>query len=185
MKKFIRKKLNKKLSEEKGVMTIEATIVLTTMMFFVLFIMNFGMIYRAQNYMIHSIYQTSKCVSFASHRYSIQSTDTNIVDSFMNYFGFISEDNALRLKWRKDDYVGTVEDTFYKGITDAENLKKYGLENIKFEVKLLRVDTHQNDLQINVVYDVDLPYKLFGLDKITLHHEVLTGLWEKENMDSI
>lgn len=41
---------------ENGNMTIEASIVLTGLIFFVLLIMDVGMIYRAQNYMTHSIY---------------------------------------------------------------------------------------------------------------------------------
>ena len=170
-------------NNEKGSMTVEASIALTAMIFFVLFIMDFGMIYRAQNYMTHSIYQTAKCVSFSSHRYSLQENDTNLVDEFMNYFKFIDEDNLVRLLWRSEDYEGAVKEVFYKGITDTENLKKYGIENVQFDINLLWKNTYQKDMKMKVTYNVVLPFKLFGLDKAVLHQEVLTGLWQKENMD--
>ena len=166
-------------------MTIEASIVLTGLIFFVLLIMDVGMIYRAQNYMTHSIYQTAKCLSFSSHRYSIQENDTNLVDEFMNYFGFIKEDNYVRLLWRGENYQGAAEEVFNKGIVDTDSMEKYGIENVQFDVQVLWKNTYQKDMDMKVTYDVVVPFKVFGIEKITLHQEVLSGLWQKENMDSL
>lgn len=102
---------------QKGALTIEATIVLTTMIFFVLFIMDIGRVYRAQNYMTHSIYQTSKYLPFASHRYSLPESGTALAETVMVYFGFPRDkDNSVRSLWRNNKYAAAYKKIFEEGI---------------------------------------------------------------------
>lgn len=99
---------------QKGALTIEATIVLTTMIIFVLFIMDIGRVYRAQNYMTHSIYRTSKYLSFASHRYSLPESGTALAETVMGYFGFPRDkDNSVRSLWRNNKYASKGHECIY------------------------------------------------------------------------
>ena len=167
----------------KGYLTVEATISLTVFWFMMMFIMNMGQIYRAQNYVAHGLLQTGKALSFASFDYNHYSVSESVVDTVGRMLGFnIGHDLELYNNWRNARYDKAVEKAFAScadvdyGKTN-ETLKRYGMKDgigsIKFTAK---VDS--GDLDIKAEYRVERPFAFFGFDHINMHQEVKCGLWK-------
>ena len=72
----------------EGSLTIEAVIALTAFLFFMMFMANFGHIYRVQNFMAHSLAQSGQMVAFSSYAYSKDCLISDAMD-LLNQFGML------------------------------------------------------------------------------------------------
>lgn len=163
--------------KEKGFMTIEATISLTVFLFFMMFVMNIGHIYQVQTHMTHGALQTGKYLAFSSFAYD----QVSFVDSMIDLGGLVvwSDKTQAKALWKIKNYSGAVNTIFPYCIGEnldkaEEVLEKYGVSAINFE----GTTVENNDLMLNMTYDIELPYKFFGYDKITMHQRVVCGLWK-------
>ena len=68
---------------QEGILTLEASISLTIYLFAMMFLMNFGQIYRAQNYMTHGLLQTGRMLAFSSYEYGTETTFSKLSNEFM------------------------------------------------------------------------------------------------------
>jgi len=108
---YIKQKYNC-YGSEKGILSIEASIVLSVLLFFVFFLMDFGMIYRAQNYIAHGAVQTTKTLSYKSYEYNtIKTGSTELALSIISAItGAITDEKSqeqnLKLKWKSLDDWG-------------------------------------------------------------------------------
>jgi len=164
--------------KENGYMTIEATIALTTFLFFMMFVMNVGHIYQVQNYMTHSALQTGKCLAFSSFSYD----QVSFVDKLED-LGFMVMGNpdkcSIEYSWNWGGYSNAAKEMFNycAGGSPAktqEALDKFGVTSMNFDGTTVEND----DLVLKMTYDIELPYKFFGYDKITMHQRVVCGLWK-------
>ncbi len=172
--------MKKKFSQ--GYLTVEATISLTIFWFFMMFILNMGQIYRAQNHINHSLLQTGKMLAFASYDYNHFSVSEWIIDAAGELFNFNSgTDLTLYEDWRGERYNKAVERAFSycAGIDPQktnETLKRYGLKDGIDSISF-KVDVSSDDLDITAEYDIQLPFAFFGFDHVTMHQRVKCGLW--------
>ena len=175
----------KELKENsKGILTVEATISLTIFLFFMMFILNFAQVYQAQNYVNHGLLQTGKTLAFKSFAYDQQSLSHEIRD-ILGMFNILGSREAVETeyKWRGKDYASVVKYAFgyctagSADITHA-NLLKFGIlegiDSLDFTGTMVQDD----DLIINVKYDVRLRYSIFNFNEVTLHQRVVCGLWK-------
>lgn len=169
---------------EDGYLTVEATISLTFFLFFLVFLMNFGHIYRAQNYVTHGIMQTGKYLSFSSFTYE-QVSATNEMVRLLTSIGMLGYKNANHVEnlWRSGLYSLAVKSAFQHCASENPSrtdfwLKKYGLKNGVDSIDFQKTKIEGNHLVIEINYDVDLPFKFFHYEKITLHQRVVYGLWK-------
>lgn len=166
----------------KGYLTVEATITLTVFLFMMMFLMNMGQIYRAQNYVTHSLLQSGKMLSFSSYAYKqISAVDTIGKLVKMLQLCEIGDDGEIELYWRTAQYEKAVKRAF--GYCAGENpeqtdavLKQYGLKN-GMDSLTFKTVTASKDLNIVVEYQIELPFAFFGFDHITMHQQVKCGLW--------
>lgn len=158
--------------DSKGYLTIEATISLIVFLFFMMFIMNFGHIYRVQNVVMHSALQTGKMLSFNSFSYDQTSTVDGIADLLQLFVG--KNDSEIELTWKlpggQDDAVSKVFNYFIS----EEDMKKYRIEELDFSNSKVENDT----LVIDMSYNVKMPFVVFNIEKITLRQRVVCGLWK-------
>lgn len=181
-----------------GYLTVEATLTLTMFLFFMMFIvMNMGQIYRAQNFVTHGLLQSGKVLSFNSFKYEDPTTGEVIVDVLESVLNEIStfwgadwfdsnvKDDIVKAYWVTGNYNGIVKEIFPDCTAGADTdaiLKQYGLvngvESIKFDTK-----KEGNDLVIGAEYDVQLPFRFFGFDHVTLHQQVKCGIWSTGDDD--
>lgn len=164
-------------NNEKGFMTIEATISLTVFLFFMMFVMNIGHIYQVQSHMTHGALQTGKYLAFSSFSYEQISVSDLVLDLFSLMGG--SDKTQAKVFWKKKNYSEAVNTIFPYCIDESldkakETLEKYGVSAVNFE----GTTVENNDLVMNMTYDIELPYRFFGYDKITMHQRVVCGLWK-------
>ena len=163
-------------------MTVEATLSLTIFLFFMMFFMNFGHIYQAQNYITHGVLQTGKSLAFYSFEYEQKSPS----DFIQELFGLGSgKQIAIEQKWNAGSYASAAREMFSycAGVEPAQTdavLKKYGLVNGIESLDFSNTSVKDNKLFLKVQYDIQLPFAFLGLDKVTMHQQTICGLWETE-----
>ena len=78
---------------EQGILTVEASIVLTLMLLFILFLFSFGRVYRAQNLASHATLQSADAVAMESYlRETALQTD---VSEVVHLASHITESSAI------------------------------------------------------------------------------------------
>ncbi len=175
--------MNKKFLSEKGVLSVEASIALSVLLFFVFSMMDFGTVFRAQNYMVHGAVQTAKALSYKSYEYkTITAGSTEIALSlFSELFSGVTgktEEQDLKLMWGIEGIEECTELVFYNTAganrESVENsMKRYGIEDVSFK----STEKTDEDLIINISYKVKLKYPFFGFSEVTLRQQAKSRLW--------
>lgn len=174
--------------DSEGSLTIEAVIALTAFLFFMMFMANFGHIYRAQNFMAHSLAQSGQMVAFSSYAYSkdcLISETMDLTMDLLNQFGMLPgiPVNGLEIRnaWKAENYSEAVQYAFQycaggdKDGTDALQ-KKYGIESIDFTGT--DEDENKKDIRIKAKYTIHIPFAFFGIDQIDMHQQIVCRLWK-------
>lgn len=172
---------------EKGSLTVEATISLTIYLFAMMFLMNAGQVYRAQNYVAHGMLQTGKMLSFASYEFGEDTTVSKLGDEFMRLLGFlgnIPDQSEIRLSWKDGNYPEAAKLAFgyCAGKNAAEtnqSLERYGVTGGIGSIDFTKSYADGKDLYLQAQYTVDLPFAFFQISRIDMHQQVVCGLWEK------
>ena len=88
------------MKKENGIVSIEASIVLTTVILLFCFMLNFGYIFRAQHYMSQVVQETGKTLSFSAYKYSLSAGNnlTNAARVVAQLFGYESDNNDIRIE---------------------------------------------------------------------------------------
>ncbi len=163
--------------QDKGYMTIEATIALTTFLFFMMFVMNIGHIYQVQSYVTHGALQTGKCLAFSSFSYDQVSFLNELQKLGLLLVG--SDSSGVEYSWQFGDYSNAAEKMFGYcaggNPTDTQaQLDEFGVTSLDFSETTVEDD----DLILKMKYDIELPFAFFGYEKITMHQQVTCGLWK-------
>ena len=167
-------------------MTVEATLTLTIFLFFMMFLMNMGQVYRAQNYMTHGMMQTGQMLSFASYEYGNDTTISRLQDienSFMLFAGIPMDGQQIKNYWKNGDCAQAVRLTFgyCAGGTVSRTeqyLKRYGLAQGSADIDFSGTHKDDENLYIEAAYQVKLPFAFFGYESVTMHQQIVCGLWE-------
>lgn len=165
----------KTYKEEQGILSVEASIVLVLLLFFTLFIYNFGYIFRAQNYMAHGTLETAKSLSYKSYQYKVEESEyvLEVAKSVISFFGYESDEGIIKQQWKASNYESAVATFFKSCYTTDDILEEYHIKNVTFAGTTVK----DGKLTVLCTYQVDLPFKVFGLDYIELHQEAKMGLW--------
>ena len=164
----------------KGYLTVEATLSLTIFLFFMMFIMNMGQIYQTQNFVTHGIMQTGKNLAFNSYSYEQVSVvaELSYLVQALSLEG-TGENVSVGHRWKDKNYKEVAKETYACIFEDLDNeLKKMqikkGIEGIDFSGTTVK----DNNLILNVTYDIELPFAFFNFNKVTMHQKVVCGLWK-------
>lgn len=181
------------MKSKKGSLTIEASIALTAFMFIVLTILSFAMVYRAQSIVSHATLQTCQSLAIESYyRETISKSGTaDTVSKLIKFAGFIGlevdnsiDDGYASLGDSGTDFYKIARNTFAYSISDdtstANQILKdagitNGLDGIDFSYSAVK----DNDIIINVQYEVKLPFSFFGERTINLSKSAKTKSFQK------
>lgn len=173
------------MKEERGYLTVEATIALTSFLFFMMFIMNMGQVYQAQNHINHSLLQAGKLAAFSSYTYENEKNLTKLGDFFkqLGMFGGMSKAGEMKNAWKSKKYGDAVKLAFQhcaggNSVETDDILKKYGLENGAASIDFSGTTVRGSDLVIRTKYRIKLPFGFFGITHIDMHQQVVCGLWK-------
>lgn len=164
------------MNKEKGVLSVEATIVLTTLVFFIMLILSLGRVFQAQNYVAHGLLETGKALSFKSYEYK-KVKDNVIANGIRQLFSEkAANDGDVRSLWNGGNVPKAAEKVFYYIMTDSDTyMAYYGIEEMDFSKSM----KYGEDLVLHVTYKVKLPFGFFGHEYLTMHQQMRAGLWSK------
>ncbi len=171
---------------QKGVLSIEASIVLSVLLFFVFFLMDFGTIYRAQNYMAHGAIQTAKTLSYKAYEYeTVKASSVEIAFSVISFlYNNITREKTkeqeLKVKWRTEKIKECVELVFYNTVGKDENNVKQQM--IRYGIDPESVDFNgsgkeNDDIAVIISYKIKLKYPFFNFTEITLRQKAKSRKW--------
>lgn len=181
------------MKKQEGTLTIEATISLTIYLFAMMFLVNVGHVYRAQNYMVHGLMQTGQMLAFSSYEYGLDNenrsniTLDDLVDAGKRLFGLLNGSTGahdIKKAWRGEQYPQAAKLAF--GYCAGENvsktnqyLEKYGISGGVDSIDFAKTCCDDGNLCLRVQYTVDLPFAFFNIDHVDMHQQIVCGLWEK------
>lgn len=160
---------------ERGVLTVEASIVLCVFALFILFLFSFATIYRAENMVSHATLQAADAVALESYlRETAFETDEQKVLFWANRLNgqdSISADSFESL--RTADLESITKEKFALAIGETQEraddvLQKLGidggLDGIDFSESY--VDLTTNDVVIKANYTMKMKFPVFGADQL-------------------
>lgn len=170
----------KKMNNQQGVLTIEASIVLTTFMFFILFFYSFGRIYKAQSVVSHATIQCAQSLAVESYlRETISGTNTGkILEVINGLIGVTGGQTAmgndyLSLGSGGVDLKGVMKKNFALAVAEEETeadaiLKKYGIKDGLAGLNFSDSKIEDSDIIVKVTYTVKIQFPFMGKEEITL-----------------
>ncbi|RGZ01887.1 pilus assembly protein [Clostridium sp. AM58-1XD] len=184
-------RLKNLLKDRSGILSIEAAIALTSFMFLIMFLVDMGRIYQAQNYVTHGLIQTSKSLSAVSFELERDTNMSKLLTAVEWWADKIFGENALdsiqlAAAWEDGDMEELVQMMYGTCAAGSDQkaddvLKRYGLKDgvgsISFQGTCL--EDGDRDLLVKAQYTVELPFKVFGYEEITLRQNVRSRLWKK------
>lgn len=161
----------------QGILTVEASIVLTLMLLFILFFFSFGRVYRAQNLVSHASLQSVDAVAMESflRETALQSDAAEIVylASYITDSAAISSDSLESLrsanipKIAKQKFIAAIASSEAKADEKLRSMGvKNGLSGIDFSE--CKMDLANDDVIVAVKYTIEMQFPVFGFNEITV-----------------
>lgn len=169
------------MKKENGYLSVEASVSLTIFLFLMMFMMNFGQIFRIQNDINHHLYQAGKMVSFYSFDYDERILTEDVLTLVKSLSG---ADAGIEGEWVKQVLLDREEKDYSRCVKlafdhlDEEvnaTLSDYGVEEVHIE----KASVKDHDMDITATYVIKLRFQFAGIKEITMHQHMKCGLWAK------
>lgn len=162
---------------EKGVLTIEASIALCAFTLFVLFLFNFATVYRAENMVSHAVLQAADAVALESYlrETSFENDEQNVLfwANRINGVTNISQDSFESLRTAdlqtiaKEKFTLAIADNTSKADAILQELcVKGGINGVNLSESY--VDLTHNDVIVKAEYTVKLRFPVFGAKELNV-----------------
>ena len=162
---------------EQGVLTIEASLILTVLIFFVLFIFSFARIYRAQNLMSHSVLQTADAIATESFlretAFEGGKEDVVFLASGLTGATSVSENTFESLrsadlpKIAREKFIHSIAPTKEEADIKLKNIGiRDGVDGIDFSACCM--DFRNDDVIIAVKYTLTTQFAVFGMTEVEM-----------------
>lgn len=162
---------------EQGILTVEASIVLTLMTLFTLFLFSFIRIYRAENMVSHATLQAADAMALESYlrENALDDKADDVVylanrltgASTLNVENFESLRSANVPAIAKEKFIAAVSNSEANANTILTNYGvKGGLSGIDFSTSTIDLD--RDDVIVNVSYTLKLQFPIFGASEISV-----------------
>lgn len=163
--------------KESGILTVEASMILSVFVLFVLFLFNFARVYRAQNMVSHAVLQASDAVAMESYlrETAFGGDETDIVQlaNRLTSSTTISEESFTSL--RSANLPKIAKEKFSTAIANSETnadkvLKnlgvKGGLTGVDFSAS--QMDLDNNDVILYANYTIELQFPILGMKELSV-----------------
>lgn len=162
---------------EQGVLTVEASIVLTLCVLFMLFLFSFSRVYNAQSVVSHAVLQSSDAVALESYlrEETLTGSEADVTELANRFMGTtsISADSYTSLRSADVPKIAKEKFVYAIGKNEAEadkKLKKLGVKNglagVDFSGSY--IDFGNDDVVVYVNYTVEMQVGIFGMDEISV-----------------
>lgn len=160
---------------EQGVLTVEASIVLTLCILFILFLFSFARVYSAQSMVSHAVLQSADAIALESHlrEETLTGSEADVTELANRFMGTtsISADNYTSL--RSADVPKIAKEKFVYAIgkneTEAdEKLKRLGVKNglAGVDFSASKIDLGNDDVIVYANYTIEMQFSVFGMNEI-------------------
>ncbi len=173
-----------KNKNESGVLSIEATICLTMLIFIVMFVLDVAYVCRAQNMVYHGMLQATKSAALYNYEVESETTAKAAVAKLMKAFGWDEGVTRLQLRdaFKSGDASKVAEITFKGSISEEHDdakdvLKKYKVRKISFANSV--IDSTAGTITIVADYEIDLIAPAFGIETIKITQSTKSKLWKR------
>ncbi len=162
---------------ERGILTVEASLVLTLMLLSILLLFSFGRIYRAQNLVSHAALQSADAVAMESYlrETALQADASEVVylASQITDSTSISAESLESLrsanlpKIAREKFVAAIANSEAKA---DEKLKSMGVKNglAGVDFSESKIDLANDDVIVAIKYTVEVQFPVFGFNEITV-----------------
>ena len=162
---------------EQGILTVEASAVLTMMLLCILFLFGFGRVYRAQNLVSHATLQSADAVAIESYlRETAHQSDAAEVVTLASQItgsntisveGLESLRSANLPKIAKQKFIAAIAKTEAEA---DEKLKSMGVKGgiAGIDFSNCTMDLSKDDVIIAIQYTIEMQFPLFGANEITV-----------------
>lgn len=163
--------------KEQGILTVEASIVLTLCLLFILFLFSFARVYNAQSLVSHAVIQSTDAVALESYlrEEALTGSEADIVQLANRFLGTTSMSADSFESLRSANVPKIAKEKFVYAIGDNEaeadaRLKKLGVKNglAGVDFSASRMDLGNDDVIVYVSYTIEMQFPVFGMDEITV-----------------
>ncbi len=162
---------------EQGVLTVEASIVLTLCVMLMLFLFSFARVYSAQSLVSHAVIQSSDAVALESYlrEETLTGSEADVAELSNRFLGTTSVSADTYTSLRSADVPKTAKEKFVYAIgkNEAEadeKLKKLGVKSglagVDFSGSY--IDLGNDDVIVYVSYTIEMQFGIFGMDGINV-----------------
>lgn len=195
--------MEKKLSWEYGLLSLEASIALTIFIFLMLFMYSLFVVFEARNTIGHAVLATANSLALDAYDSSQLGDGETLASIFHNVYGTITHGGmtsnfADSRKWYEDsvvedgnsktlsaDFLEAIQTRFcaYLGGSSAagadEVLRRYHIQNGKegLDFSNSYVDADGN-LHLSVQYTIKYEFQVFNLDALNMEQKACSKLWK-------
>lgn len=162
---------------EHGVLTVEASIVLTLCILFILFLFGFARVYSAQSMVSHAVLQSADAVALESYfrEETLTGSEEDVAELVNRFLGTTSITADSYESLRSADVPKIAKEKFIYAIDSSEagadeKLKKLGVKDglAGVDFSASRMDLGNDDVLVYVTYTVELQFPVFGMEEITI-----------------
>lgn len=178
-----------KIKRESGVLSIEATLVVSFLAFVIMLIMNIGYVYQAQNRIYHGMIQTAKTIGTSS--FEVSGVDTTATQDVLGQIELLFENLGWKRASQKDNFKRAIENknapqavkiafanSVSTGETEADiTMKAYGVDGGLHGIDFGKSKFENGDIKVVAKYKINLILPVFGVDSVTLKQSTLAKMW--------
>ncbi len=166
---------------EKGLLSVEASLALTAFMFFILFFLSFARVYRAQEVVSHAAFQTAQTMAVESYaRETIGESGT--LGAISKLSDFITSISGKSRPAYLDQYSSYGSVANFKGILAEEFAASIGTDSTAADAKLKQLGVKDglsgidfsgttitgSLIKVKVNYKLNLQFNFFGVNELSL-----------------
>lgn len=162
---------------EQGILTVEASIVLTLMLLFILFLFSFGRVYRAQNLVSHASLQSADAIAMESflRETALQTNVSDVVHLSSHITGSTAISAESLESLRSANLPKIAREKFIAAIASSESkadekLRSMGVKNglAGIDFSDCKVDLTKEEIIVALKYTVEMQFPVFGFNEINV-----------------
>jgi len=185
----------RKYNSQRGSLSLEASIAVTSFMFFMLFLYSFFVVFEARNEIAHVLLSTTNSMSLDTLQSEELSGTEDLASIIYTVYSYISEEDKGFIEdsnWGAEDVNASesvvfrelIEERFiaYLAGGDEEEanaiLERYhivgGIDGLDFSESYIS----SGDLHISVAYTIEYEFNMFDLGKLEMKQSACSKLWK-------
>ena len=172
----------------EGLLSLEASIALTIFLFLMLFLYSFLVVFEARNQIGHVLLTTADSLALDAFANDTLADESSLEGILYRVYGSSAGSNGKYTessKWYEGDDIGdTVETRFlyyFSGGDKAEAnriLKELNVVNGFEGLDFSNSTISGNDLVLEVQYELEYEFQVFGLGKLSFSQTCASKLWK-------